>query len=75
MDEGDEPQEIGVISVSFGAVCEGPELIHFDETENPENGFEAEREVEKVERKQTETINVECGRVHVMLAKFRRIRL
>ena len=59
----------------LGPVHEGPELVDLDEPEDPEDGLEAEREVEEVQRQKTQAVDVERRGVHVVLTELRRVRL
>ncbi len=54
----------------FSPIHEGPKSIDFDESEAPEDGIETNGQVEEVQRKETETVDVERGGVHVVVAEF-----
>ena len=75
VDEGNEAQEIGVVGVPLRAVHEGPELVDLDEAEDPQDGLEAEGEVEEVEGQEAEAVDVEGRGVHVVLPELRRVSL
>jgi len=68
-------KQVGVVGVSLGAVHERPEPVNFDQTERPEDGVEADGQVQKVQRQQTQTVDVERRRVHVVVPQFGRVRL
>lgn len=52
--------------MAFCAIHERPEAVDLDEAERSENRVEPDGEVEEVQRQQTEAVDVEGGRVHVM---------
>lgn len=59
----------------FSSVHERPEPIDFHYAERPEDRVESDRQVEKVERQQAQTIDVERSRVHVVIAQLGGVRL
>jgi hypothetical protein len=75
VNERNESEDVGIVCVSLAPIHEGPKLVDLDQPEDPENGLEAERQVEKVERKETETVDVKRCRVHVVEAKLGGVHL
>lgn len=56
--------------MTLGAVHERPEPVDFDKSEGAQDGVEADRQVEEVQRQETEAVNVEGGRVHVVRSQL-----
>ena len=66
---------VGVIGVALRAVLEGPEAVDLYEAEAAQHGLEANTEVEKVQRQQTQTVDVEHRRVPVVEGQLGGVRL
>ena len=52
-----------------------PEAIDLDKPADAEHGLELEAQVEEVEGEEAEEVDVEGGRVHVVLPQLHRVRL
>lgn len=50
MDERQKAKQVRIVGMTLGTIHERPELVDFDKTEYPQDGFEAQGEVEKVQR-------------------------
>ena len=68
-------QHVRIVGVSLRSVEEGKKLVHFDEAKHAEYGRERHAQVEYVQRHQTQTVDVEAGRVHVVVPQADRVRL
>ena len=75
VNEAQTTEHVGVIGVPLCPVHERPETVDFDQSETPEHRIEAERQVEEIQWQQTEAVDVEGRRVHVMLTQFGGVRL
>lgn len=75
VDEATGPDQVRVVGVPFGAVHECPEPVDLHYSERPEDRVEPDGQVQEVERQQAQTVDVERGRVHVMVSQFARVRL
>lgn len=75
MDEARRPEQIRIVGVSFGAVHERPEPVDFDQPEGAQDRVEAYGQIEEVQRQQAQAVDVESGRVHVVVAQLSRVRL
>lgn len=61
--------------MSFSTVHKGPKSVDFDKSEAPEDGIKADREVQKVEGEETQAVNIEGCRVHVVMPQLCPVRL
>ena len=75
MHHDNTPKEIGIVGVSFSAVEKRPETIDLHQTKETNDRFESDRQIEKIQRHQTKTIDVESRRVHVVMSQLDRIGL
>lgn len=73
--ERDKSEEVGVVGVSLRPVQPLPEPVDLDKSAQPQHGLEVKREIEEVERQQTEEVNVEGGGVDVVLTQLDRVSL
>jgi len=75
VDETTGSDQVRVVSVPFGAVHERPEPVDLHNSERPEYRVEPDGQVQEVEWQQTQTVDVERSRVHVVVAQLDRVRL
>ena len=75
MKQRDRPNEVRVVRVPLSPVEEHPEAVDLYETETPKVRPESDGEVEDVQRQQTQTVDVERHRVHVVYPQFNTVRL
>ena len=75
MHQADGAPNIRIVGMPFCPVQERPKTVYFDQTKAAQNRFEANGKVEKIERKQTETVNVKYCAIHVVLAQLDAVRL
>ena len=73
--ENGAAKDVWVVGVALAAVQKVPKAVDFDQPEAAQRRIEAQREVEKVQGQQTETVHVEERRVHVVLPDLARLRL
>ena len=73
--QGDGAHGVRIVGVPLGAVEERPQAVDLDEPEAAQHRLVADGEVEDVERQQAEAVDVEDGRVHVVQAQLRYVRL
>uniref|UniRef100_A0A182FCK8 Uncharacterized protein n=1 Tax=Anopheles albimanus TaxID=7167 RepID=A0A182FCK8_ANOAL len=75
VDERGRAEQVRVVGVPLRPIHERPEPVDLDEPERAQDRVEADREVQEVERQQTQAVDVEGGRVHVVLPELGRVRL
>lgn len=75
VDEARRPEQIRVVGVPFGAVHERPEPVDLHQPEGAQDRVEADGQVEEVQGQQAQAVDVEGGRVHIMVAQLSRVRL
>ena len=69
------PEQIRKVGVALGPVEEAPEPVDFDEAEAAQYRVVADAQIQNVERHQTQTVDVEPGRVHVVVSESDRVGL
>lgn len=75
MDEASGSKEVGVVGVPLCTIHERPEPVDLYQPEGAEYAVEPYREVEEVQRQETQTVDIEGGGVHVVVAQFGGVRL
>lgn len=70
VDEAGGSEQVGVVSVALRPVHEGPEAIDLYQPEGAQDAVEAYGQVEEVQWQQAETVDVEGGGVHVVVAQL-----
>lgn len=68
VNEAGRPEQVGVVGVALRPIHEGPETVDLDQPEGAQDTVEAYGQVEEVQRQQAETVDVERGGVHVVIA-------
>ena len=67
MNHHDRSKEIRIVRVPFGSIEKRPKPIDFNQTKQSNDRFESNGQVEKIERHQTQTIDVESGCIHIVM--------
>ena len=67
--------DVGEVGVALRAVQEGPEAVDLHQAEPPEDGAEADGQVQEVQGQQAQQVDVEGGGVGVVDPQLHRVRL
>ena len=75
MEQSDRPNDVWKVRVPLCAVKERPEAVDLDQPEAAEYGHKPDGQIEDVQGKEAEHVDVEDGRVHVVYPQLDAFRL